>query len=127
MAKLERTYTIPLRKEWLKKPKYKRAKKAITTIREFLTKHMKSEKLKISKELNDAVWFRGIKNPPHKIKVNVVKDDEGIVFATLFGVKPKEEKKEGKKEASEKKEEKKEAPKEKPKAAEKKPSKPKKE
>jgi len=121
MAKLERTYIIPLRKEWLKKPKYKRAKKAITAIKEFLVKHMKSSDIKLGKELNEAVWFRGIKNPPHKIKVNVVKDDEGKVTANLFGVVAKEEgKKEEKKEAPEKKEE---APKEKPKTAEKKPKK----
>ncbi len=112
MAKLERTYIIPLRREWLKAPKYKRAKKAIAAIKEFIAKHMKSTEIRLSKELNEAVWTRGIKSPPHHIKVNLVKDDEGKVTATLFGVAAKETEKE----------EKKEAPKEKPKE-EKKPSK----
>ena len=41
MAKIERTYNIPLRKEWLKKPKYKRAKKAVTALKEFLSRVMR--------------------------------------------------------------------------------------
>ena len=32
--KLERSYTIPLRREFLKVPKYKRANKAIKTLKE---------------------------------------------------------------------------------------------
>ena len=41
---LERTYNVPLRKEWLKVPKYKRAKKAVTALRQFLVKHMNPKK-----------------------------------------------------------------------------------
>lgn len=82
-----RTYTIPLRKEWLKTPKYRRAKKAIRAIKEFLIKHMKSENIKIGKFINLRIWKDGIKNPPGKIKINVSKDDEGLVKAELFGKK----------------------------------------
>ncbi len=92
MAKLERTYNIPLRKDFLRTPRYKRAKKAMSALRIFLQKHMKSDNIKISKQLNESLWNHGIKNPPHHIKVNVVKEDDGTVRAELFGAK-KEEKK----------------------------------
>ncbi|MBD3304315.1 50S ribosomal protein L31 [Candidatus Woesearchaeota archaeon] len=85
MAKTERTYTIPLRKEWLKAPRYRRAKKAATAIKEFLIKHMKSEDVRLGKHLNEELWKHGIKNPPGKIKVNVQKDEKEVVRAEIFG------------------------------------------
>lgn len=87
MAALERTYTIPLRKEWLKSPKYRRAKKAVNAVKQFLIKHMKSEDIRLGKYLNENIWKHGIKNPPGKIKVNVQKDDKNVVRAELFGKK----------------------------------------
>ncbi len=89
----ERTYNIPLRKEWLKTPKYKRAKKAVTAIKEFLVKHMKSDNIKLGKLLNLDLWKHGIKNPPHHIKVTAIKEDDGTVKAELFGKKYEEFKK----------------------------------
>lgn len=94
---MERTYTIPLRKGWLKAPKYKRAKKAINTIKEFLVRHMKSEDVRLMPDLNLEIWKHGIKNPPSRVKVNVVKDDKGVVRAQLFGAKVEEKKVEEKK------------------------------
>lgn len=97
---LERTYTIPLRKEWLKAPKYRRAKKAIKAVKEFLIKHMKSEDVKLGKHLNEEIWKDGIKCPPSKIKINAIKDEKGTVRAEIFGKdiiteKKKEEQKKG--------------------------------
>lgn len=88
---MERIYTVPLRKEWLKTPEYKRAKKASTALRQFLSKHMKvdSEMVKIEKYANEFLWAQGIKHPPHKIKVRVNIDDKGFVRAELFGVEDK--------------------------------------
>ena len=73
------------------------------------------EYLRIGKYANLEIWKNGIKNPPHHIKVNVKKYDNGIVFAELVGApeeikeikKPvkKEEEKEVKEEKEEKKEE----------------------
>ena len=60
---LERTYNIPLRKEFQKAPKYRRAKKAAIAARSFLEKHMKSENVKLGQELNKALWVRGIRSP----------------------------------------------------------------
>ncbi len=82
---LERTYNVPLRKEYMKAPRWNRTKKAVTALRQFLAKHMKSENVLISKDLNEAMWKHGIKNPPHHIKVKAVKDDKGVVKAELFG------------------------------------------
>lgn len=91
---LERTYTIPLRKEWLKVPKYKRAKKAVKAIREFLARHMKvperdTNKVKLDMWLNRALWIRGIKSPAYKISVKATKDSEGNVKAELVGLPKK--------------------------------------
>lgn len=95
MAKIERIYTIPLRHEWLKVPAYKRSKKAMTAVRAFLRKHMKSENVKLGRMLNMHVWENGIKKPPHHVKVTAVKFDDGMVRAELIGY-PVEEKKEEK-------------------------------
>ena len=107
---LERTYNVPLRKEYMKVPRWKKTKKASIALRQFLVKHMKSEDVKIGHELNNELWKHGIKNPPHHVKVTVSKDEEGVVKAELFGVKkvavPKKEvpKKVEEKKAEEKKE-----------------------
>ena len=82
---LKRTYNVPLRKEFLKVPKYKRAKKAVKALKQFLIKHMKSDNVKIGKYLNDEIWKHGIKNPPHHVKLNAIKDKEGLVTAELVG------------------------------------------
>ena len=48
-VKLERVYNVPLRKEWLKVPKYKRSKKALAALKQFLAKFAEEMvKLKIN-------------------------------------------------------------------------------
>ena len=128
---LERIYNVPLRREWLKAPKWNRTKKASKALKEFLQKHMKSDNVKIGKYLNEYLWKHGIKNPPHHAKVVAKKDSTGVVMVELEGApveKPVEEPKKGKKvaEAEKPKEEKKEevkaeSPKKEDKAEEKKP------
>jgi len=88
---LEREYIIPLRRKVLKAQRYRRAKKAIVVIREFLVRHMKVEdrdikKIKIDKYLNQEIWFRGIKKPMSKIKVKATKMSDGIVKVELADV-----------------------------------------
>ena len=89
----ERTYIVPLRRHWVIVPKYKRAKKAGSALQAFITRHMKSDNIRIGKHLNEAIWARGMKSPPHKIKITVVKEDDGLVKAELFGHKYTEVKK----------------------------------
>ena len=91
---LERTYNIPLRKHFRKAPKYKKTNRAVSALRSFLSKHMKSEDVKLGKNLNQHLWKQGIRNPPHHVKVTAIKDDEGVVRAELFGHKYEEPTKE---------------------------------
>ncbi len=121
-------YNIPLRKEILKVPKYKRAKKAIKAIREFLKRHVKKEDIKLGKYLNMKVLEHGRKNVPHHVEVKVttekkkVKDKEiEITKAELVGAPAEKEiKKEEKKEPKIKAKEEKKETEEKKKEAEKK-------
>ena len=90
---LEREYTIPLRREFLKVPRYKRANKAIKAIKQFLVRHMKVydrdlNKIKIDKYVNEEIWFRGIKKPPVKIKIKAIKKEDGTVFVELAEIPP---------------------------------------
>jgi len=80
---LERVYNVPLRREWLKSPKYKRAKKAINALKEFVAKNMKSQDVRIGTFANLAIWKQGIKNPPHHLKVKCTKYEDGKVVAEL--------------------------------------------
>ena len=77
----EREYIIPLREKCRVAPRYKKANKAIRTIKEFLVRHMKIRdrdlnKIKIDKYLNESIWARGIRKPPIKIKVKAVKEGD---------------------------------------------------
>jgi len=87
VEEIKRTYVIPLRRGFVKTPKYKRTNKAVRVLREFLKKHMKSEDIKIGPALNDLLWINGIKNPPGKVTVDVTKDNKGVVRAELKGIK----------------------------------------
>lgn len=79
--KLEREYTINLRRQVDKAPIYKRTPKAIRTIKEFLVRHMKIRdrdlrKIKLDRYLNEFLWARGIRNPQTRIKVKAIKEGE---------------------------------------------------
>ena len=41
------------------------------------------ERLVIDNEVNEKLWSRGIEKPPRKIKVRVVKDNEGVITVLL--------------------------------------------
>jgi len=81
---VERIYNIPLRREWLKSPKWKRSKKAITAIESYLLKHTKVPEIKLSRWINEAVWEKGGKNPPAKITLKVeINKEKKIARAEL--------------------------------------------
>jgi len=98
---VERTYIIPLRKEYQKAPIYARTKKAVKAVREYLVKHMKNENVKLGRQLNMYLWQNGNRNPPHKVEVvaDIHKDkDVEFVMVELAGhsledLKPKVESK----------------------------------
>ncbi len=91
--KVEREYIIPLREKGRPVPRYKKTPKAVKTVKEFLVRHMKIrdrdlKKIKIDRFVNEVLWFRGIKNPPHKIKVKAIKQGE-IVRVELVDIPEK--------------------------------------
>jgi large subunit ribosomal protein L31e len=89
--KLEREYTIPLRRGVSKVPRYRKAKRAVDEVRKFMIRHMKIRdgdlsKIKIDRYLNEYLWFRGIKKPVSKVKVKAIKEfdkDSEIVRVEL--------------------------------------------
>ncbi len=88
---LEREYIVPLREEWLKVPKYKRANKAVKALKQFMVRHMKIydrdlRKVKIDNILNNEIRFRGMKKPPAKIQVKAKKYDDGSVRVELVNI-----------------------------------------
>ena len=92
-TKIEREYTIPLREKCRVVPRYKKTNKAIRTIREFLVKHMTIRdrdlnKIKIDYNVNEAIWARGIRYPPHKIKIKATKEGD-IVKVEMAQLSPK--------------------------------------
>ena len=87
---LSRVYTINLSKVWLS-PENRRTKRAINMIKEFATRHMKAEEIKIDEELNRQMWKRGIRHPPRKVRVKMVKDEDDIVTVSPYSEETKEE------------------------------------
>ncbi|MHB2037529.1 MAG: 50S ribosomal protein L31e [Nitrososphaerales archaeon] len=80
--KLERVYTVPLTQAWIT-ARHKRTKRAVKVLREFAEHHMKSSEIKITTELNERLWNRGITRPPRKITVKMVKDEDGLITISL--------------------------------------------
>lgn len=79
---LERQYNVPLRRAWSLVPEYKRAKKAISAMKAFIEKHMKSKAVKLDSGVNLAIWKRGMKSPPHHLKIVAKKFDDDSVYVT---------------------------------------------
>ncbi|MDP2749423.1 MAG: 50S ribosomal protein L31e [Nanoarchaeota archaeon] len=102
--KLQRVYNIPLRKLTEQVPRYRRAKRAMRAIRDFMARHMKVEqdKIKIGKYLNLKIWERSMKNIPHHVKVDAVKFADGSLKLELVGAPATEKKQEAKRPAKEK-------------------------
>jgi len=79
---LTRVYTVPLRVAF-EAPAYRRTKVAMRIIHEFAVRHMKASEVKIKEEVNEKVWARGIKNPPRRIKLEMERDEDGVVSVSL--------------------------------------------
>ena len=85
MSEIERIYTVPLGKAWISQ-KYRRAEKAMMVLKDFTERHMKPSDIIIDPSVNEAIWARGIKNPPRKLRVKMTKDSDGLVTVTLAEV-----------------------------------------
>jgi large subunit ribosomal protein L31e len=80
---LTRVYTINLGRAWLT-PQHKRTDRVINMVREFAEKHMKSGEVKLDQDLNRQIWSRGKTHPPRKVRVKMVKDEDGVVTVSLY-------------------------------------------
>jgi large subunit ribosomal protein L31e len=80
---ITRVYTINLGKAWIT-PQHKRTDRVINMIREFAEKHMKSNEVKLDQDLNRQLWSRGKTNPPRKVRVKMVKEEDGTVTVSLY-------------------------------------------
>ncbi len=78
----ERIYTIPLTKAW-SSPKRTRTPRAMRVLKDFIRKHMKSEDLLISTEVNEFLWSKGIEGSPRKIRIKAVRDADIVVTVYL--------------------------------------------
>ena len=68
-------------KQLVRVPRIQRAPRASRLLQSIITRVTKANEVKISNEVNEILWSRGIEKPPRKIKVKLVKDEEGIVTA----------------------------------------------
>ena len=93
---LERVYTIPLGKVLLSQSQH-RSVRAINMIREFARKHMKTQEIKIDEEVAHLIWSRGVRSPPRKIRVKMVKTDDGYILVTNYQDDIESEEKDSKK------------------------------
>jgi large subunit ribosomal protein L31e len=87
MATIEETttrvYTINLGKARIT-AEHKRTDRVINMIREFAERHMKSNEIKLDQDLNRQLWSRGKTNPPRKVRVKMVKEEDGAVTVSLY-------------------------------------------
>lgn len=84
MEEEERIINIPLRKAKAV-PRTKRAKRAMTEIREHVVRHLKAKKedVWIDGRLNKLIWSRGIQKPPSKVRVKTIKFEDGLVEVSV--------------------------------------------
>ncbi|MGB9636982.1 MAG: 50S ribosomal protein L31e [Thermoplasmata archaeon] len=90
---LERVYTIPLSGSKHMPPDYERAKHAIGMIKKVVSRHMKvdMDKVWVDPKLNEAIWARGAKHIPNRIKVKAIRFEDCLVEVDLETEEEKEE------------------------------------
>ena len=76
----EKIFTIPIGKIGYATDRGHRSPKAVRDVRAYVGRHMKSDEVSISNEINQAIWGKGINKPPRKITVRAVKDKDGKVI-----------------------------------------------
>eukprot|EP00884_Botryococcus_braunii_P020974 jgi/Botrbrau1/7560/Bobra.0159s0010.1 len=74
-----REYTINLHKRLHDVTFKKKAPKAVKEIKKFAAKAMKTKDVRIDVKLNKAVWSRGVRNVPFRLRIQISRrrnDDE---------------------------------------------------
>lgn len=72
----EKIITINLRKSLVRKPHWKRAESSASILREILKKRTRVSTVAIGKELNEALWLRGIERPETKLRIRIIKEGD---------------------------------------------------
>ena len=80
---VSRIYTINLGKAQLT-PRYRRTDRVVNMIREFASRHMKTDEVKLDQELNRQVWKKRKANPPRRLRVRMIKDEDGVVIVSPY-------------------------------------------
>ena len=80
----ENVFNIPLSSGGTHTTK-RRAPRALRTLRSFIGKHMKTEAITISSEVNEEISRRGTERPPHHLRVRAAKAKDGKI--TIYLVK----------------------------------------
>ncbi|MEM3403564.1 MAG: 50S ribosomal protein L31e [Nitrososphaeria archaeon] len=78
----ERVVTVPLWKTY-KTGKYRRTKKALSVLKEEISKILKDNEFIIDSKVNEELWSRGIKNPKRRLSVKIKKLEDGKIIITL--------------------------------------------
>ncbi|CAD8151847.1 unnamed protein product [Paramecium octaurelia] len=71
LGEVSRDYTINLHKGVHKETFKRKAPRAVSYIVNFARKNMLTEDVRIDPSLNEAVWARGIRNLPRRIRVRL--------------------------------------------------------
>ncbi|PVU98929.1 hypothetical protein BB559_001151 [Furculomyces boomerangus] len=81
-----REYTIHLHKLVHGSSFKKRTPKAIKSIRQFAQKTMGTKDVRVDPQLNKAVWSRGVKHVPHRIRVRLarLRNDDSNAAEKLY-------------------------------------------
>jgi large subunit ribosomal protein L31e len=79
----EKIYTINLTEAY-KKALRRRSPYAVRIVKEHVKTHTKAKEVRIGKNLNEAIWVRGIKRPARSVRVKVVRDGD-IAKVELMG------------------------------------------
>jgi large subunit ribosomal protein L31e len=79
----EKILNLNLRKQSLQVAKWRRSKDLTQLLKQVLKKKLKSDKIKIEKKLNEAIWKRGMENPPTKLRLKTVKQEDGTIKIDL--------------------------------------------
>ncbi|MEM0449492.1 MAG: 50S ribosomal protein L31e [Methanomassiliicoccales archaeon] len=84
MVEEEKIMNVPL-KVTKASPRSKKAKKAVSEIRDYVAKHMKArpEDVWMDQQVNEVLWSRGIQKPPSRLRIKAVKFEDGLVEVSL--------------------------------------------
>lgn len=82
--KTQKSFTIPLRKEFQQSAPLRRTPRAVKAVKAYLVRHCKVDEVRLGARLNESLWTRGIRHPPARVTVDVTVED-GVAKAELQG------------------------------------------